>query len=236
VHSPTWPSLAWRALTACSITASTVATVWIGRGIVESLHQTRMAPWVLGRASGITSYLLLVSLVLMGLLMSHPAGGHLRRPSRRLQLKIHVGLAVFTLVFTTLHVVTLATDPFAHVGWPGALLPMRSGYRPVGVTLGIIALWSGLVTGVTASLAGRLAGRVWWPVHKMAAAAFLLVWAHAFQSGSDTPALSRFYLATGGTVLVIGLSRYIAMTPEDHITELTAHYDDARPTPSRKVR
>jgi hypothetical protein len=178
----------------------------------------------------------LLSLVLMGLLMSHPASGHLRRPSRRLQLRIHVGLAVFTLVFTTLHVVTLATDPFAHVGWPGALLPMRSGYRPVGVTLGVIALWSGLVTGVTASLAGRLARRVWWPVHKVAAAAFLLVWAHALQSGSDTPELSRFYLATGGTVLVIALSRYIAMTPDDRLSELIAHHDDARATGSREGR
>jgi hypothetical protein len=233
MHSPTWPAWAWRAVTACSITASIVATAWVASGIVDTLHRSRMAPWVLGRASGITSYLLLLSLVVMGLLMSHPAGGHLGQPSRRLQLKIHVALAVFTLVFTTLHVVTLATDPFAHVGWPGAFLPMRSGYRPVAVTLGIIALWSGLVTGVTAALAGRLASRVWWPVHKVAAAAFLLVWAHAVQAGSDTRALSGFYLATGATVLVIALSRYIATTPEDRVSEITARHHEARGTGSR---
>lgn len=133
---------------------------------------------------------------------------------------MHVSLATFTLVFTVLHVVVLATDEYAQVGWRGALLPMASVYRPVPVTLGVIALWSGLVTGLTARLAGRVAARIWWPIHKVAAVALVLVWAHSVLAGSDIVALRGFYLATGSAVLGLALTRYGARTPADRVAEL----------------
>jgi hypothetical protein len=222
VPEPGWQVWATRAALALGVSVSAVMTFRVVSGIIDTLGQSSMAPWMLGRASGFTSYVLMMALVLMGLLMSHPGANHVRRPSRRARLRIHVALAVFTLIFTTLHVVVLATDPYAHVGWQGALLPMASQYRPVGVTLGVVAVWSALVTAVTASLAGRLAVRIWWPVHKVAAVAFVLVWAHGFLAGSDTTAMSRFYLATGGTVLLVALSRYTTTTPADSLDELMA--------------
>ena len=81
---------------------------------------------------------------------------------------MHVSLSVFALAFIVLHVVVLATDSYAGVGSRGALVPMGSGYRPVPVTLGVIALCAGLLAGLTAALAGRVTGRVWWPIHKVA--------------------------------------------------------------------
>jgi len=64
---------------------------------------------ILGRAAGITSYLLLVGLVLFGLVLSHPARARWRRPSSATRIRVHVSLSVFTLVFTVLHIVVLAT-------------------------------------------------------------------------------------------------------------------------------
>ena len=65
---------------------------------------------------------------------------------------------------------------------------MAATYRPVGVTLGVVALWAGLITGVTASLGRPLgSGAIWWPIHKVAAVVFALVWAHGFWTGIDTP-------------------------------------------------
>ena len=135
-----------------------------------------------------TSYVLLVSLVATGLVLSHPGVRRLARPRPLTRLRFHVSLAVFTLTFTVLHVVVLATDPWAHVGWRGAMLPMASVYRPVGVTLGVIAVWSGVVTGSDGGAGRSGLGRVWWPIHKGAAVAFLLVWVHGVVAGSDTPA------------------------------------------------
>ncbi len=201
--------------------ASTTGTGLLLRHVATSLRGSTTAPWDLGRASGLTSYALLVLLVSAGLLLSHPTLRRLRRPSPLTRIRLHGALAVFTLVFTLLHVVALATDPWAHVGWPGALLPMASRYRPVGVTMGVLAVWSGLVTGVTAALAGRALGRVWWPVHKVAGLAFLLAWAHGVVAGSDSAALLVGYFASGGAVLVLALSRYQAGTAADLRDELT---------------
>jgi hypothetical protein len=216
-----------RAGLAVGVLASGVATILVVAGIVDQLRSTSAAPWVLARASGFTSYVLMMALVLMGLLLSHPAGVRIRRLSRLTRMRIHVALAVFTLAFTVLHVVVLATDEFAGVGWRGALLPLASEYRPVPVTLGVIAVWSAMITALTASLAGRLAARVWWPVHKVAAIAFVLVWAHGVLAGSDTPVLMWFYLTTGLVVVVVGASRYTAKTPGDELAELVAPTDSA---------
>ena len=144
-------------------------------------------------------------------------------------MRLHVALAVFTLVFTLLHVVVLATDRYAGVGLVGALLPLGSSYRPVAVTLGVLGLYAGLAAGLTAALAGRLAGRVWWPIHKVAAVSLVTVWSHGMLAGSDTPALTAMYAATGVAVGALAISRYTARTGRDRLAELTA-------PPVRQVR
>lgn len=191
------------------------ATGWLlARAAASVAGSGSTLPWTLGRAAGLSAYALLLLLVCAGLLLAHPASRRLRWPTPVARIRLHISLAVFTLAFTVLHVVVLATDPWAHVGWAGALLPMASRYRPVGVTLGVLAVWSGLLTGLTAALAGRALGRVWWPVHKLAALAFLLVWVHGMTAGSDAQQLRGFYLATGAVVLVLALSRYHALAEE----------------------
>lgn len=210
--------------------ASTTGCCWLLLHVATTLRGSTTAPWTLGRASGLTSYGLLVLLVSAGLLLSHPTVRRLRRPSQLTRIRLHATLAVFTLSFTMLHVAVLATDPWAHVGWPGALLPLASRYRPVGVTLGIVAVWSGLFTGLTAALAGRALGRVWWPVHKVAGLAFVLAWAHGLTAGSDSAALLVLYLVSGGAVLTLALSRYQASTAADLRDDLPIERPASRPS------
>jgi hypothetical protein len=167
---------------------------------------------VLGRAAGLTAYLLLVALTLTGLLLAHPRAARLRHPHPVTRLRLHAWLAAFTLAFVALHVVALATDRFAHVGWAGALIPMASAYRPLPVTFGVLAMWAGLIAGATAALAGRGAGRWWWPVHRLAASSLVLVVAHGLLAGSDAPALRVGYATTALAVLGVALSRYLPWT------------------------
>jgi len=205
---------------AVAILASAAAAGLAGWIILETLRGTTKIPWVLARASGISSYVLLLALVATGLVLSHPWSRRLRTPSAATRLGLHVSLATFTLAFTALHVVVLATDPWAQVGWRGVILPMASTYRPVPVTLGVIALWAGLFTGLTARLAGSIAARIWWPVHKVAAVLLILVWGHSVLAGTDTPALRWYYVASGIAILGLAVTRYGARTPADRVAEL----------------
>lgn len=198
------------------------ASCWlVARGVL-ALSDQPMGPWLIARAGGLTAYLLLVALVITGLVLSHPWRNRITRPSTASRLRIHAALASGTLAFMVLHIVALAVDEHAHVGWAGALLPLSSGYRPVPVTLGVIGMYAGLVAGLTASMAGRLAARIWWPVHKAAAISLVLVWAHSVLAGSDTPQLLAVYIGTGVLVLVLAASRYVARTNADLVAAMAS--------------
>ncbi len=195
------------------ITVSSALTAVIVGATVQSVAGDRHAQWVLGRASGICTYLLLLALVVMGLVLAHPGRARWRRPSTVTRIRTHVALAAFTLAFLLLHIVVLATDKYAKVGWWGALMPMASQYRPVPVTLGVISLYAGLLAGVTSAFAGRWASRIWWPVHKVAAVSLALAWAHGVLAGTDSAALMTMYLGTGLAVVGLAIWRYLARAP-----------------------
>lgn len=178
------------------------------------LRGNRMAPWIVGRATGLTAYVLLVVVVMLGLTLAHPRRAEHGR-SMPTRMRVHVTMSVLALALIVLHVVVLATDRYAGVGWPGATLPMNAHYRPIAVTLGILAVWTGLVSGVSAAAAGKVPWRLWLPLHRIAALTFVLVWLHGMFAGSDTRAMLGLYLGTGALVFGYGLTRYTALRPED---------------------
>ena len=195
-----------------------------GRHAAVAVSGNRNAPWIIGRAAGLSAYLLLVLLVATGLVLSHPGRARLRRPRPATRIRLHVSLAVFTLALTVLHVVVLATDSYAGVGWRGTLVPMGSTYRPVPVTLGVIALYAGLLAGLTAALSGRrIAARVWWPVHKVAAIALLLVWgARRARRHRHAAAAVALPVSPARPCWSLAGWRYTARTPRDLVDELAA--------------
>lgn len=181
---------------------------------------TDMGLWVIARASGLISYLLLTAVTIFGLLLACPPKSAARILGVAQRLRLHVLLAIFALVFVVLHVVVLAIDPWAEVGWWGALVPFGSAYRPLPVTLGLLAFWSGLISGVTAGLAGRGLGRAWLPLHRLAAAGWVLAWLHGVLAGSDTGAWMWMYAVTGGIVIALVVRRVMARSPKDALDEL----------------
>ncbi len=190
-------------------------------GIAYSMITTApMQPWLMARASGITAYLLLTLVTIMGLLLSHPRRARWARPSSVARIRLHVVLTVLALAFTVFHFVVLALDPYAKVGWAGALLPMAADYRPVPVTLGVLSLWTGLIVGLTAGLAGRGLGRIWLPLHRFSAVAWILAWVHGLLAGSDTTPLLMLYVVTGAAVVLLALWRYVSRSPADEVGEL----------------
>jgi hypothetical protein len=209
-----------RAAVTVAVAVSASVTAALSGKVATTLSGDRMAPWILGRAAGVSSYLLLVVLVALGLMLSHPWRTRLRRPSTAARVRVHVSLAAFTAAFTALHVVVLASDHYAGVGWRGALIPLASEYRPVPTTLGVIGLYAGLLAGATATLAGRLAAWIWWPIHKVAVVSLILVWVHGVLGGSDTRGLLWMYVGSAVAILALAASRYTARTPADRVADL----------------
>ena len=196
------------------VIASTAATsLLVGLAVARALPHIDTHS-VFARAAGVTAYVLLVLVVLTGLVLAHPWAARLRRPSPSTRIRLHVTLAVTTLAFTLVHLLMWATDTTGGVGWWGALVPWGSAYRPLHVSLGVLGLYAGVLAGVTASMAGRVAGRIWWPVHKVAVVALVLVWVHTL-GGLDARALWPLYLATGLLVVVVGTSRQLATRHRD---------------------
>ncbi len=167
----------------------------------------RMLPWDLARAGGITAYLLMAAAITMGIIESTPRLGR-ARPVRQVTHHYHRWVMLFALVFVIVHSMSLVLDPYAGVSLAAVFVPGLSQYRPLAVSLGTLALLSGVVMGATAWLPQRFP-RVWLPMHRFAVVVFALAWVHGVTAGTDTPRLIGMYAVTGLLPLAAGVVRYL---------------------------
>jgi predicted ferric reductase len=168
-----------------------------------------MLPWIMGRGLGISAYLSLTGLTLLGLWLRHPLAQRWQWPAPVTRIRVHAVLAAGTVVLILGHVVALVLDRFAGVGVLGAVVPGASGFRPLAVALGTVGVYLAVLVGASAALAGRLAGRAWRPIHQAALAVFGLAWAHGLLAGSDSSRLRLMYAVTGGIVTLFAVTRWL---------------------------
>src|SRR6476469_6259053 len=95
-------------------------------------RQAQLRIWFAARATGIVTFLLLTFQVCVGLVLSHPTNKSTWKLSKRL-FPWHEHAWVFTIAFGVVHVVSIAMDGFAKVGWVGAIIPGLSEFRTVPV-------------------------------------------------------------------------------------------------------
>jgi len=195
---------------AVAVGAGTVG--WIVSSWADASVSTAMLPWVLGRGLGIAAYLALAALTATGLWLRHPLRARVGGPSPSTLLWTHAALAAATLLLLTGHLVALAVDPFADVGWRGTLVPGLSHYRPYAVGLGVTGVYLGMIAAGSVVLAGRLVGRRWLPIHRLSSVAFGLVWLHAVLAGSDTSRLRWLYVGSGVALGLLLLTRRLLPT------------------------
>jgi sulfoxide reductase heme-binding subunit YedZ len=160
--------------------------------------------WYTTRGAGAVSLVLLSAVVILGLL------ARLRFESRGwprfLSAAVHGDLALMTLVFLVLHIVTAVVDPFTHLGL-AALVPFGSYYRTLWLGLGAIA-FELLIAIVATSLVRRHIGaRVWRAIHWLAYASWPVAVLHGIGTGTDNTALWMVVIdivclaAVGGALL-----------------------------------
>jgi sulfoxide reductase heme-binding subunit YedZ len=139
--------------------------------------------WYLARATGITAWVASLGSLLAGLALATRALG--ARPKGPWLLDLHRGLAGVTLVFTGLHVGALVADSWIHFGVVEVLVPFTSGWRPLAVGAGVIAMWMLVAVEVTSLAMKRLPKALWRAVHLSSHLAAVLATVHALTAGTD---------------------------------------------------
>ena len=139
--------------------------------------------WFATRGAGAVSLILLSGVVVLGLL------ARLRVESRGwprfLSAAVHGDLALMTLVFLLLHIVTAIVDPFTHLGL-AALVPFGSYYRTFWLGLGAIAFELLLAIVATSLLRHHIGARTWRAIHWLAYACWPVAVLHGIGTGTDT--------------------------------------------------
>src|SRR5215467_16394204 len=93
--------------------------------------------WYTTRGAGAVTLILLSTVVVLGVLSTQRVQGP--KWPRFLTTGLHRNLALMTLVFLTLHIVTSVVDPFTNLGWAAALIPFSSYYRTLWLGMGVIS-------------------------------------------------------------------------------------------------
>jgi DMSO/TMAO reductase YedYZ heme-binding membrane subunit len=160
--------------------------------------------WYTARSGGIVAWALLTASVVWGLVLSTKPFGKRPRPSWVLDLHRFLGGAA--VVFTAIHIVSILLDSFVNLGLVDILVPLASGWHPVAVAWGIVALYLLIAVEVTSLVRKRLSKRAWRATHYASFPLFVLATTHALSAGTDRAAFLLRYGAVLSIVSVVLLT------------------------------
>lgn len=187
--------------------------------------------WYTTRASGAVSLVLLTAVVALGILTvaRFEAPGWPRFVTQGL----HRSLALTSVVFVALHVVTAAVDPFTSLGWVAAVVPFGSYYRTLWLGLGTVSMELAAAVLVTSLLRRWIGYRRWRVVHWLAYASWPVAAIHSVGTGTDTRSLWMLVILAVCTVAVIAaVTLRVVMRSPDPLAGARAGF---RTTASRRM-
>ena len=164
---------------------------------------THYAWWLVSRASGVVSLLLVSASVTIGLLMASKLVR--RRGAGPILVKTHEQTALAGLIAIAVHGITLLGDRWLNPGVGGLLVPFTMSYRPAFTGLGIVAGYVAALLGLSFYVRRRVGAKLWRKLHR----ATVLVWAlgvvHTLGAGTDagSPWLQAVMVATGVPIVVL---------------------------------
>jgi DMSO/TMAO reductase YedYZ heme-binding membrane subunit len=164
--------------------------------------------WDTARAGGLISYVLLTAAVTLGLVLRNHWQSS--RWPRLVTNELHGYVSLLALVFIAVHVLAVAVDPFTHFGLAAVLVPFASHYRPIWMSLGIVALYLLVAVWASTRIRKRIGHRLWRQIHVLAFAVYGAATLHGLGTGSDTRtawAVTLYATSVGlvGTLLAIRL-------------------------------
>lgn len=158
--------------------------------------------WYVNRATGIVSLLLLTVVAVLGIAVAGRMAG--TPVNRALAAGLHRISALLGVAFVTVHVLSAVLDSYVSIGWVSVLLPFTSGYQPLWVGLGTVALDLLIALVVTSLLRGRLPRRAWRAVHWSAYGLWPIALAHGLGAGTDLGGGAFLVLALACVAVVLG--------------------------------
>ena len=139
--------------------------------------------WYLTRSTGAVALLLLSATVALGVVEERRTAS--ARWPRFVVDELHRNLALLTLVFLVLHILTSVLDSFAPISLTASVIPFASSYRPFWLGLGAVSFDLLLAVIVTSLARKRVGYRGWRAVHWLSYGAWPVALLHGFGTGSD---------------------------------------------------
>jgi predicted ferric reductase len=178
--------------------------------------------WYLTRSTGAVALVLLTVTIVLGVI-------DVRRFSttgwpRFVLDSLHRNLALLTIVFLTLHILTSVLDSFAPISLSASVVPFISPYRPFWLGLGAISFDLLVAITITSLLRRRIGHAAWRATHWLSYASWPIALLHGFGTGSDvkTTWLLMLNIACLIAVLAAVLVRSLAGWPSHALTRLGA--------------
>ena len=178
--------------------------------------------WYVSRATGVLALLLLTSTVVLGAL----TGGRATSVAwpRFAVAALHRNLALLTLAFVAVHVVTAIVDGYVGIGWLDAVVPFVSVYQPFWLGLGAAAFDLLLALLITSLLRTRIPARLWRAVHWAAYACWPVALVHGFGIGDgDTRSVPGVVVALACVAAVAVAVVWRAVTTHPDTEARKAH-------------
>ncbi|GAA4941542.1 ferric reductase like protein [Actinomycetospora succinea] len=141
--------------------------------------------WNVSRALGLVALLLLGVVLALGALHNTSLTRVLGQALPRFVLvALHRNLALITVVFVLLHVVTVLVTPYLPLRWYHLVVPFTASFNPWPVALGAVSLDLLLAVVISSSLRKYLSKRAWLVVHWTSYVCFPVAVAHAVANAS----------------------------------------------------
>ena len=165
--------------------------------------------WVLARVAGLGSYAALAMALVTGIALRTAVFDWLG--SNRALRSLHEYTTVLWIPLAGIHLVALVLDSTARITVLDLVVPFRAAYGTLAIGLGALAVDVLLVVTVTALLKRHLNPDLWKWLHRLAYAAFALIFLHALLSGTDfsDPVVSAVSWAVAAALLALGLARAV---------------------------
>lgn len=181
--------------------------------------------WFIIRGSGLVAYGLLALATIWGLLLSTKVLG--KSAKTKSLAWFHESLGLGAVLATAVHMGSLVADNFIHFGAAELLIPGASGWEPLGVALGVMALYGAVFVTGSFYVKHWIGQTAWRAIHFMSFGAFAASTAHGVMVGTDSGGTLGFATyAVPAIVVTMLLVVRIAMTRAPAVPVRTR-----RPTP-----
>jgi sulfoxide reductase heme-binding subunit YedZ len=163
---------------------------------------TSPVDWYAARAAGIVAYVLLTTVVCLGLTMA--GRKRIERWPRFALEDVHRFGGLLAGSFIVIHVLTIATDAYLPFSVAAIIVPFLATYRPVFTGLGIVAAELLLALAITNHYRDRLPYRYWRRTHYLNFAVWTAATFHGLGSGTDRSTPWLIAIFAGGVAAVLG--------------------------------